>query len=393
MSYLHGVEVTEVSGGVRPVQTASASVIGLVGDAPSVKAGTFPLNMPVMVTSRKQAADIFVQNDAGDAPEGSLPAALDGIFDQGNAVVVVVRVETGADHAATTNNVIGAQNTYNGMKALLGAESELGVKPRIIIAPEFSQHRSVLQEMNAIANRLRAFVYADMPQVAETGDTDLSDTRNQFTALESRRLMVIDPYVKVIGRDGNEKAEPASARIAGVRAQVDNSEGFWVSVSNKVIQGIVGTSAPVDFALGDPACRANVLNSQHITTIIQQGGYRIWGPRSAQKTDSKWFYESVVRTADIINDSVLAAHLWAVDRGINATYVEDVTAGVKAFLRRLQAQGAILGGDCWADPEINTPENIQLGNVVFDFDFTPPYPAERITFRSALVNDYIKEIF
>ncbi|WP_408939017.1 phage tail sheath C-terminal domain-containing protein [Haematospirillum jordaniae] len=55
--------------------------------------------------------------------------------------------------------------------------------------------------------------------------------------------------------------------------------------------------------------------------------------------------------------------------------------------------GAVLGGRCWADPDLNTPANITQGKIYFNFDFTPPYPAEHITFRSHLVNDYIKEAF
>lgn len=41
---------------------------------------------------------------------------------------------------------------------------------------------------------------------------------------------------------------------------------------------------------------------------------------------------------------------------------------------------------------LNTPDSIALGKVYFDFDFTPPYPAEHITFRSHLSNDYLTEI-
>ena len=64
--------------------------------------------------------------------------------------------------------------------------------------------------------------------------------------------------------------------------------------------------------------------------------------------------------------------------------------GVNAYLRELVGRGAILGGLCWVDPELNTPEAIQAGRVYFDFDFTPPTPAEHVTFRSRLVNDYIE---
>lgn len=102
---------------------------------------------------------------------------------------------------------------------------------------------------------------------------------------------------------------------------------------------------------------------------------------------------SVRRTADIINESLQRAHLWAVDRGITKTYVEDVTESVNAYLRTLVNLGAILGGECWADPDLNTAANIAQGKVYFNFDFTPVYPAEHVIFRSFLTNDYISEVF
>lgn len=73
--------------------------------------------------------------------------------------------------------------------------------------------------------------------------------------------------------------------------------------------------------------------------------------------------------------------------------MEDVTEGVNSYLRELMQQGAILGGKCWADPELNTATQLQDGKVTFDFDFTPPTPAEHIMFRSHLVNDYFGAIF
>lgn len=156
--------------------------------------------------------------------------------------------------------------------------------------------------------------------------------------------------------------------------------------------GITGTARPIDFAFGDAACAADVLNGAHIATIIRQDGFRLWGNRSLNKSDPRWRFLSTRRIADMIQESILRNHLWAVDRAISRTYLAEVTAGVNAYLRHLQAQGAILGGRCYADPELNTPESIALGQVYFDFDFTPVYPAEKITFRAHLVNDYINEI-
>jgi phage tail sheath protein FI len=148
----------------------------------------------------------------------------------------------------------------------------------------------------------------------------------------------------------------------------------------------------VDFALGDTSSRANLLNEREVATIIHRDGYRIWGNRTTS-SDPKWAFLQARRTADMINQSILEAHFWAVDRNITRTYVDDVVEGVNAYLRHLTSIGAILGGRCWADPAANPADQVAQGKVCFDFDFTPPYPAERITFRSRLVDDYIDEIF
>ncbi len=56
---------------------------------------------------------------------------------------------------------------------------------------------------------------------------------------------------------------------------------------------------------------------------------------------------------------------------------------------RRVARGAILGGSCRPDPQRNTVENIADGRVYFDIEFTPAYPAERITFTSRLTQDHL----
>lgn len=347
----------------------------------------FPLNTPVLVPG-----DAAMAAKLGAA--GTLPAALDGIFDQTGAVVVVVRVAVGANDAATITNVIGGVNVttgaYEGVHAFLGSESTNGFCPRILCAPGFTSERSgsanaVVAEMVGIAERLRGVVIADGPN---TTDAAAITYRGDWG---SKRVYVVDPAVKIRNSLGELVDEPASARVAGLIAKIDNDRGFWWSPSNQVINGIVGTGRDVDFTLGDANSRANLLNEQEVATIIRQDGYRLWGNRTCSD-DPKFAFLSVVRTADMINDSILRAHLWAVDRNITRTYLEDVTQGVNDYLDRLKAQGAILGGRCFPSPGLNTPANIADGKVFFDFEFTPPYPAEHVTFRSKLVTDYIEEI-
>lgn len=379
--FLHGVEVIEASDGQRSIRTVASSVIGLIGTAPAAVAGTFPLNTPVLLAGFQPS----LLADLGAT--GTLPAAIDGIYDQAGAVVVVVRVAEGTDAAGTLANIIGGvatNGTYSGLKVFLGAESVLGVQPRILIAPSFSKTAGVLTEMVSIANRLRAVVVADGPSTTDAAALSYA------TASGSDRVYLVDPSVKVLA-SGVETLEPASARVAGLIAKSDNDRGFWWSPSNQEILGIVGTERPIDFVLGDAASRANLLNAGKVATIIRQNGFRLWGNRTLS-ADPKWAFLSVRRTADLINDSILRAHLWAVDRNITRTYLSDVADSVNAYLKSLQAQGAIIGGECYPSADLNTPANIAAGKVYFDVKFTAPYPAEHITFRSALVNDYLSEI-
>lgn len=398
-TFLHGVEVIDIDAGPRPIQTVRSSVIGLVGTAPSADPLAFPLNTPVLVAgSRREAAKL----DTIGTGLGTLPAAMDSIFDQVGAVVIVVRVEQGETDAETLANIIGGvsatDGAYEGVHALLAAESVVGFQPRILLAPGFTHTRPedpvnvgqflanpVVTELIGIAERMRAVIIADGPN---TNDADAIAYGGDFG---SKRVYLVDPKVyKSVG--GELVTEWASPCVAGLIAKSDNDRGFWWSPSNQNINGIVGTARPIDFVLGDSNARANLLNEKNVATIIRQDGYRLWGNRTLA-SDPKWSFLCVVRTADIINDSLLRAHMWAVDRGITKQYVEDVVESVNAYLRHLVTIGAILGGECWADPDLNTPDQIAQGKVYFDFDFTPVYPAEHIIMRSHLVNDYITEVF
>jgi len=98
--FLHGVEVVELNGGARPIRTVKSSVIGMVGTAPGANATQFPINTPVLIAgSRTEAAEL--------GTSGTLPPALDGIFDQAGAMVVVIRVDEEADTNQQLAHVIG----------------------------------------------------------------------------------------------------------------------------------------------------------------------------------------------------------------------------------------------------------------------------------------------
>lgn len=106
-SFLHGVETKEFDTGLRPIALADSSVIGLIGTAADADAALFPLDTPVLVSGSRAEA-------AGLGAVGTLPAAIDAIFDQAGARIVVVRVDDGVDAAATLANVIGYSKATGG---------------------------------------------------------------------------------------------------------------------------------------------------------------------------------------------------------------------------------------------------------------------------------------
>lgn len=392
--FLHGVEVVEVDGGARPIRTAASSVIGIVGTAPRADAAAFPLNTPVLIAGSRAEAAKLLSAVAGADGDGTLPDAVDSILDQASAVIVVVRVAKGVDDAATIANVLGGVNAttgkYEGVHALLGAENDTGVKPRILIAPGFTHQRdgsanAVVAEMAGIADKLRAVVIADGPSTTDAAAITAAGDSG------SKRVFLVDPRVLKVDAAGATVAAFASPVVAGAIARSDNERGWWASPSNMELNGIVGTERAIDFSMSDPTSRSNLLNAENVAVIVRQNGFRLWGNRTLS-ADPKWGFLCVVRTADIIADSLQANHLWAVDRGITKNYIEDVQEGVNAYLRGLKAAGAILGGTCWPDPDLNSAANIAAGKVYWNFDFTPVYPAEHLTFRSHLVDNYITEV-
>ncbi len=294
---------------------------------------------------------------------------------------------TVANGKVTGVAIVNSGGTYTvGPTFAMPAEAGTPTTPATFTTTIGTAGNAVVADLIGIATRLRAVIIQDGPN---TNDTDAIAAAGDFG---SQRVYLVDPmFVKTNG-DGDLVQAYSSAAVAGLIAFTDNTVGYWASPSNKPLNGVQATSRAIDFKMGDPSARANLLNGKNVATIIRESGFRLWGNRTLS-SDPKWQFLCVVRTNDIIDDSLQAAHLWAVDQNITKNYVTEVTEGVNAFLRGLVTKGAILGGTCWVDPDLNTADAIADGEIYFDFDWTPAYPAEHITFRSHLVSDYIKTIF
>ncbi|MCL6619717.1 MAG: phage tail sheath subtilisin-like domain-containing protein, partial [Thermomonas hydrothermalis] len=214
--YHHGVRVIEINQGGRPIRTVSTAVIGLIATAQDADNTAFPLDTPVLLTDVRQAI-------ARAGTSGTLRSALQGIVDQCDPLVVVVRVAHGADEAETTSNVIGGTSggLYTGAQALLAAQARLGVKPRILGAPGLD-NQAVTSGLVAIAQKLRAMVYASAWGCSTVSEAVLY--REEFGA---RELMLVWPdFVAWDTATNSSQPAMATARALGLRARIDAETGW-----------------------------------------------------------------------------------------------------------------------------------------------------------------------
>lgn len=438
-SFFHGVTVTLLDTGPRPISTPSASIIGLV-DAFSPGEELAEPNKPILLTSFREAVLNF-------GAESSIAKSARAIFSQSAAVVIAVGVPAAAEEPGepeepgeegedinisgymatlvTTGSdtlnvassaarnlkvinklkkrglykrkydesmasaIIGTvteEGDRTGMQALLDAKSVHNAQPRIIVCPGYSSLQPVAAAMGSLAEKLKAIALVDGPNTTD------EEALKYFEEFGNKRIYALDPWVKVWDVEAeSEVITPSSPYVAGLIVKTDREFGFWASPSNKEFLEILGTGRPIEFIDGDETCRANLLNNANITTIIRDGGYRLWGNRTLS-ADAKWAFITRVRTVDILMDAILFGHKWAVDRSITKTYVKDVTEGLNAFIRDLKAQGAIINFEVYPDTELNTASQLEQGKVYWNIRFTDVPPAENPNFRVEVTNQWITEV-
>lgn len=462
--YLHGIETIEANNGPRPVQTIDTGVIGLLFTAPDCDTEKYPLNTPVLFNGFEGAP-----TDLGSTGTGA--DAISDILEQAtraSQTIVGVRVTDDEDAAVVMGNMVGDLATRTGMWAFLNAQSMLGKKPKLLIAPGYTSTRPtdgvasvtigdggedyteppvvafsgdgegaagtavvvdgvvtavtitnpgfgyssaptvtftggggsdaagtavlgtvanpVAINLLSVAARLRATVWVDGPN---SNSTAAVAYRQDF---DTDRLKIIDPHVKVA--DGSSiVTRPVAARAVGLQARVDYDEGFWVSASNHVIAGVLGTARQIEHSLSDPSAESQYLNSNDIACVVRspQGGWKLWGVR-APSSDTLKKFVSVRRAHDAIIESIELAHEPFIDKPFNIQYLTDIAETVNAALRRWQRLGATLGGRVWFDRGLNTKETWANGHLYVSYDAEAPAPIEHITFIFNRNTGYYEEL-
>ncbi|MFJ3369774.1 phage tail sheath protein [Pseudomonas sp. NPDC086251] len=379
--YLHGVRVLELNDGTRPIRTIPTAVIGLVCTADDADATVFPLDTPVLLTN--------VQTAVGKAgTEGTLASSLQAIADQTKPYVIVVRVKKGETEAATTTALIGtttADGKYTGMKALLAAKARVGMVPRILGVPGLDT-LPVATALVAISQQLRAFSYVSAWD-CKTKEEAIA-YRDNFGA---REAMVIWPDFQNWDTVTSATVKASAvARALGLRAKIDQEVGWHKTLSNVAVNGVTGISADVFWDLQNPATDANLLNSNEVTTLINQNGFRFWGSRTTSD-DPLFAFENYARTAQILADTMAEAQMWAMDLPMHASLVRDIIESINAKFRELVTAGYLIGASCWYEEDANDKDTLKAGKLFIDYDYTPVPPLEDLTLRQRITDRYLIE--
>jgi phage tail sheath protein FI len=331
-----------------------------------------------------------VQAAVGKAgKKGTLAAALQAIADQCKPVTVVVRVAEGKDVAETTSNIIGGANAtgqYTGIKALLTAQAVTGVKPRILGVPGLDT-KEVAAALATVCQSLRAFGY-----ISAWGCKTISDALKYRDNFGQRELMLIWPDFLAWDTTTNaSNTAYATARALGLRAKIDQEQGWHKTLSNVGVNGVTGISASVFWDLQAPGTDADLLNKAGVTTIIRKDGFRFWGNRTCSD-DPLFLFENYTRTAQVLADTMAEAHMWAVDKPVTATLIRDIIDGIKAKFRELKSNGYIIDADCWYDESSNDKESLKGGKLFIDYDYTPVPPLEDLTLRQRITDKYLANL-
>lgn len=413
---LHGIrveETTEFRAPTRPINTGVIGVVVTCSDELASKGYAY-------LKSRRQMELWFGTPSKENV--GNAQRVLDAIYNHGNLEVIAIPVGVGGtppppptkpdgDGAKESDKkevskadkslidkVVGSytDDGATGIKALTiiatepvgetpdGAPIFLPNAPKIIGAPDFSHDPEVLKALKEAGDKLKARVVVDSPNTSKEEATAFAAT------IGNDRVYPLYPKVVCIG---HETSVGLSAPGLGTVAKANNEKGFHASPSSIIVEGVKKLTKPVSWSIDDPGSDANFLNNGKVATLIRLGSFRLHGNYSAFAEGSPIEFLCVRVTADTIADVITKNHYWALDKGITKSYIQTVVSNTKKYIDELKAEGAIIGGDCYADPEKNKPENIRKGVVVFTYKFTPVYPGNELVFESVLVDDYLTEIF
>lgn len=375
----HGIFVTESAETAPALNTISTAIIGAVVTAPDADPTMFPLDTAVSVPDISAAIGVVGKT-------GTAATTLQAIADQTRAPLVLVRVTEGADQSATDAAVIGGTiaGKKTGMQALLAAEAQLGLKPRIIGTPGLETLASTTA-LAIVAQKLRGMAYA-----AAIG-ADVAEASTYAENFSARELMLLYPDFIATGSDGNPAQSFGAARALGLRALIDQTQGWHKTISNVAVAGVTGLTKDIQFDVQDAGSEASLLNNAGITACIRSPlGFRFWGNRT-RSDDANFAFESATRTAQVVMDTIVQGLMWANDKPVTPSLAKMLIEQINGLGANLVRKGQLLGFKARFNPASNPADQLAAGKLVIEYDYTPVPPLESLGLIQRITDAYLAD--
>ena len=394
-SYLSpGVYVEEVDRGSKPIEAVGTNTVGFLGESMMG-----PQNQAVLITNWSQYVKTF-----GDFTQSThLAHGVYGFFNNGGSRCFVVNVGAPATLDIEAPAAAGEKKddkTAAGAPAP-AAPKKGGDRDGLYIGkdngPGARSGLKCFEEIDEIS--LVAAPGVSSPAVHDALLTHCESRKDRFAILDSAETMTggVDklarprdskygayyfPWIQVYDPERGNVFVPPSGHIAGVYARVDNERGVHKAPANEIVRGALGLKYAISKGEQD------ILNPKGINCIrtMQGGGIRIWGARTLS-TDPSWRYINVRRLFIMVESSIERATQWVVFEPNDHRLWKRVTRTIASFLTMVWRQGALFGETpekaffVKCDEETNSPETIDVGQLIVEVGLAPVKPAEFVIFR------------
>ena len=386
-NYRHGVFASDKTEPIPRIQVGEAGEVFIVGTAPDADNDKWPLNRPVDITGDISKAETLGVN-------GTLKPALKALWRQYKrqaGKIAVSRVDEVADPAQQRAAVVGSETAKTGIYSALSVRSLLDFEPDHIVAPGFAnaaagnEADALINAMTDVADRIRAFAYADGPNTT-TADAILA--RQNYN---SDRLQLIDPHVLCYDSDAADTiALPGSCVLAGLQSSLDLEKGFWWSNDNKEIN-VEGLARPIDWRIGQTNSEANQLNASDVSTFYRDKGFWSWGGMTLDPARTLGGTIVGRRVADKLYDSLENGLRYYIGRPTRLQSVRNIGALAHEFGISLMQKGALNGFTFELPENLNTPEQIADGIIFYKLQFVEASPMRAIEIWGYRVPGLYKE--
>ncbi|KAF0232517.1 MAG: hypothetical protein FD177_2404 [Desulfovibrionaceae bacterium] len=353
--------------------------------------------------------DLAVKNADGSQ---TFAAGTDYTLDP--ALGVIVRKTTGTipalgavklDYSHGDPTKVVSADIVGGVEPVTGAKSGLelvnqvfpkfGMLPGQLVAPGFSQDPAVAIVIESkavmINGHFRCICWIDAPEsLGVYSAVPEYKTQNNLT---TELMNLCWPRLTLGG-----KTHWMSSHAAALTAEVDwgNESIPYESPSNKRLrcEGMVVDGQEVLMGLDE----ANYLNSMGIVTAVNfMGGLRLWGNRTCaypDNTDVKDSFIAIQRMFNWVGNTLILTWWHKVDSPIRRRrLIDSIVDSNNVWFNGLAAREFILGGRVTFQQGENPVTDLMDGKLRFHVFFTPPSPAEDVTFLLEYDPDYVTALY